>query len=135
MRRIIKTKRVLSYPDRLWTTDVALTTLLVFLLIYIFFIYPLGWVGSFRPGTTVFFSLILITGAITASVNRILRMLVFSWALLSFILLWTRHLFPYQTLTFVTNCLGLFFLVLLASLIWAKHSAKDLRVPIGSWEP
>ena len=117
MRRIIKTRRILSYPDRLWTTDIALTTLLVSLLVYIFFLYPLGWVGSFRPVTTAFFSFILITGAITASRNRILRTLVFSWGILSFILLWARYLFPYQTLIFVNNCLGLFFLLLLTSLI------------------
>jgi hypothetical protein len=110
-------RRILSYLDRLWTTDIALTTLLVSLLTYIFFLYPLGWIGSFRPLTTAFFSLILITGAITASRNRILRTLVFSWGLLSFILLWAKYLFPYQTLIFVTNSLGLFFLLLLTSLI------------------
>jgi hypothetical protein len=107
----------LSYPDRLWATDIALTTLLVSLLAYIFFLYPLGWIGSFRPLPTVFFSLILITGAITVSRNRIFRTLVFSWGLLTFILLWVRYLFPYQTLIFVAYCLALFFLVLLTSLI------------------
>jgi len=117
MRRIIKTRRILSYPERLWTTDIALTTLLVSLLAYIFFLYPLGWIGSFRPVTTAFFSIILITGAITASRNRIFRTLVFSWGLLSFILLWAKYLVPYQTLIFVSNCLGLFFLVLLTCLI------------------
>ena len=117
MRRIFRTRRILSYPDRLWTTDIALTMLLVSLLTYIFFLYPLGWVGSFRPLTTVFFSLILITGAITASRNRIFRALVFSWGLLAFILTWVRFLFPYQTLIFVANCLALFFLVLLTFLI------------------
>jgi hypothetical protein len=117
MRRIAKAKRILSYPDRLWATDIALTMLLIFLLAYIFFLYPLGWVGSFRPLTTVFFSLILITGAITASRNRIFRTLVLSWGLLAFILMWVRYLFPYQTVIFVANCLALFFLVLLTSLI------------------
>jgi hypothetical protein len=118
MRRIFKTRRILSYPDRLWTTDIALTTLLVSLLTYIFFLYPLGWIGSFRPLPTVFFSLILITGAITVSRNRIFRTLVFSWGLLAFILTWARFLFPHQqTLIFVANCLALFFLVLLTSLI------------------
>jgi hypothetical protein len=107
----------LLYLDRLWTTDIALTTLLVSLLTYIFFLYPLGWVGSFRPWTTAFFSLILITGAITASRNRIFRTLVFSWGLLAFILAWVRYLFPSQTLIFAANCLALFFLVLLTSLI------------------
>jgi len=117
MRRIFKTRRILSYPERLWATDIALTTLLVSLLTFIFFLYPLGWVGSFRPLTTAFFSLILITGAITASRNRIFRTLVFSWGILTFILQWVRFLFPYQTLIFVANCLALFFLVLLTSLI------------------
>ncbi len=117
MRRIFKTRRILSYPDRLWTTDIALTMLLIFLLAYIFFLYPLGWVGSLRPLTTVFFSLILITGAITVSRNRIFRTLVLSWGLLAFILMWVRYMFPYQTVIFVANCLALFFLVLLTSLI------------------
>ena len=110
-------KRILSYPERLWTTDIALTTLLVSLLIYIFFLYPLGLIGSFRPLPSVLFSLILITGAITVSRNRIFRTLVFSWGLLVFILLWVRYLFPHQTLIFVANCLALFFLLLLTSLI------------------
>jgi len=118
MRRIIKTRRILSYPERLWGTDIALTTLLVSLLAYIFFLYPLGWLGSFRPVPTVFFSLILITGAITVSRNRIFRTLVFSWGLLAFILVWLRILFPYlQTLIFVAYSLTIFFLVLLTSLI------------------
>jgi len=110
-------KRILTYPERLWTSDIALTTLLVSLLTYIFFLYPLGQIGSFRLLPTVFFSLILITGAITVSRNRIFRTVVFSWGLLTFILLWVRYLFPYQTLIFVGYCLALFFLVLLTSLI------------------
>jgi hypothetical protein len=86
-------------------------------LIYIFFLYPLGQVGSFRLLPTLFFSLILITGSMTVSRNRIFRMLVFSWGILTFIFVWVRHLFPHQTFIFVANCLGLFFLVLLTSLI------------------
>ena len=109
--------RILPYLDRLWATDIALTMLLIVLLAYIFFLYPLGWIGSFRPLPTVFFSLICITGAITASRSRILRILVFSWCLLIFIVLWARYLFPHETLVFVGNCLALFFLVLLISLI------------------
>ncbi len=115
---MIKPRRILSYPDRLWTTDIALTALLVALFAYIFFIYPLGWIGTFRPVPAAFFSFILITGAIKASRNRIFRMLVFSWGLLTFILTWARVLFPHQqNLIFVTNCLGLFFLLLLTFLI------------------
>jgi hypothetical protein len=111
-------RRILSYPERLWTTDIALTTLLISLLTFIFFLYPLGQLGSFRPLPTIFFSLILITGAITVSRNRIFRTLVFSWGLLAFILTWARFLFPHQqTLIFAANCLALFFLVLLTSLI------------------
>jgi Ion channel len=113
----MKTRRILDYPERLWKTDVALTTLLISLLGYIFFAYPLGWIGSFRPVATAFFSLILITGAITASRNRIFRTLVFSWGLLTFILLWARHLFPHQTLISAWGCLAMFYLLLLASLI------------------
>jgi len=118
MRRIIKTRHILSYPERLWTTDIALTTLLISLLAYIFFAYPLGWVGSFRPVTAAFFSLILVTGAITASRNRIFRTLVFAWGILAIILTWARFLLPHeQTLIFVANGLSLFFLLLLTALI------------------
>jgi hypothetical protein len=113
-------KRILAYLERLWTTDIALTTLLISLLIYFFFLYPLGLLGSFRPLPTAFFSLILITGAITAFRNRIFRTLVFSWGLLTFILMWARYWFPHQTLIFVAHCLGLFFLVLLTSLILSQ---------------
>ena len=110
-------KRILLYPNRLWTTDIVLTTLLVSLLIYIFFLYPLGLVGSFKPLPTVFFSLVLISGAITASRNRIFRILVFSWGLLTFIVIWVRYLIPTPTLIFVTTCLSLFFLLLLTFLL------------------
>jgi len=107
----------LAYLERLWTTDIALTSLLLSLLIYICFLYPLGLIGSFRPLPAVLLSLILITGAIAASRNRIFRVLVFSCCLLAFILVWVRYLFPHQTLTFVTNSCALFFLALLTSLI------------------
>jgi len=110
-------RRILAYLERLWATDIALTSLLVSLLLYIFFMYPLGLIGSFRPLPAAFFSLILITGAITASRNRMFRMLVFSWCFVAFTLVWVRHLFPHQILTFVTNSLGLFFLVLLTLII------------------
>jgi hypothetical protein len=113
----MKRRRILPYLERLWVTDIALTTLLVFLLAYIFFLYPLGEVGSLRFLTSLFFSVILITGAITASRNRIFRMLVFSWGLLTFIFVWVRYLFPHGTLIFIANCLALFFLVLLTALI------------------
>ncbi len=117
MRNTIRPKRILGYPDRLWKTDFALTTLLICLLAYIFFIYPLGGIGTFRPGAMIFFSFILISGAITASRNRIFRTLVFAWGLLTLTLLWAKHLFPHQNLGFITNCLGLFYLLLLACLI------------------
>jgi len=117
----MKRRRILlSYLDRLWATDIALTALLVFLLIYIFLLYPLGQVGTFKALTTVFFSLILITGAITASRNRIFRTLVFSWGLLAILLAWVRHLFPHETLMFIANCLAVFFLVLLTFLILSQ---------------
>ena len=38
----MKRRRILPYLERLWATDIALTSILVFLLIYIFFLYPLG---------------------------------------------------------------------------------------------
>jgi hypothetical protein len=116
----MKRKRILPYLERLWATDIALNALLIFLLAYIFFLYPLGQVGSFRPLTSVFFSLILMTGAIAASRNRIFRTLVFSWGLLTFIFVWVRYLFPHQTLIFVAYCLAIFFLLLLTSLILSQ---------------
>jgi hypothetical protein len=116
----MRKRRIISDIDRLWKTDVTLTSLLVFLLIYIFFLYPLGQVGSFRPLSSVFFSLILITGAITVSRNRIFRTLVISWGLLTFTFLWVRHLFPHQAFIFIADCLGVFFLLLLTSLILAQ---------------
>ena len=105
------------YLKQLWATDIPLTSLLVFLVTYIFFLYPLGVVGSFRPLPTLFFSLILITGAITVSRHRIFRGLVFSWGLLAFILVWVRYMFPHPTLIFVAYGLALFFLVLLTALV------------------
>ncbi len=120
MRRIIKPRRILSYPDRLWTTDIALTTLLISLLTYIFFIYPLGWIGTFRPGAAIFFSFILISGTLTVSKNRVFRTLVFVWGSLTLILFWAKHLFPPHAFIFLTNGLGLFYLFLLSSLILGK---------------
>lgn len=38
-------RRILLYLDRLWATDVELTTLLASLLIYIFFLNPLMGLG------------------------------------------------------------------------------------------
>jgi hypothetical protein len=116
----MKRRRILPYLGRLWATDVGLTTLLASLLIYIFFLYPLAGPGWVRLLTNVFLSLILIAGAITVSRNRIFRTLVFSWGLLTFVFLWTRYLFPYQALVFVTNCLSLVFLVLLTCLILSQ---------------
>ena len=113
-------KRILAYLERLWTTDIALTALLISLLIFIFVIYPLGLIGSFSLLPTVFFSLILITGTITVSRNPIFRTLVFSWGILSLIMQWVRYLFPHQAFILVANCLGLFFLLLLTSLILSQ---------------
>jgi len=113
----MRMKTLRSYLAQLWTADIALTTLLVALVCYVFFLYPLGLIGSFRLLPTVFFSLILISGAITVSRSRFFRTLVLSWGILTFLLLWTRYLFPHQTLIFIANALGLFFLVLLTSLI------------------
>ena len=110
-------RRILPYLGRLWTTDAGLTTLLASLLIYIFLLYPLGGLPLVKFFSNVFFSLILIAGAVTVSRNRIFRMLVFSWGFLSFIFLWTRYLFPHQVFVFVSTCLALGFLVLLICLI------------------
>ena len=116
----MRRRRILPYLERLWATDVGLTTLLASLLIYIFFLYPLAGPGWVRLLTNVFLSLILIAGAITVSRNRIFRALVFSWGLLTFIFLWTRYLFPGQALVFLTNCLTLVFQALLTLLILSQ---------------
>jgi hypothetical protein len=116
-----KRRMLLSYLERLWVTDIALTALLVFLLIHTFILYPLrGQVTSAKLLTFIFFSLILISGAIAASRSRILRTLVFSWGLLTFIFLWIKYLFPLQAVILVTTCLALFYLVLLTFLILAQ---------------
>ena len=113
----MRKRPILNGIDRLWQTDVTLTSLLVFLLLYIFFLYPLGQVGLFRPLPSALFSLILISGAITVSRNRVFKTLVLSWALLAFVFLWVKHLFPHQIFVIVADCLAIFFLVLLVSLI------------------
>lgn len=110
-------RQILPYLKRLWATDVALTTLLIFLLIYIFLLFTVRQIGFVRVLANLFFSLILITGAIAATKNPIFRKLVLSWGILVFVFLWVRHLFPHQTLIFVTACLSLVFLVLLSLLI------------------
>ena len=107
----------MPYLDQLWASDIALTTLLIFLLIYIFFLYPLLPEGSVKPLAFVFFSLILISGAITALRNRLFRTLVFAWGLLSFAFLWVRYLFPQQTIVLLGTWLALFYLFLLTFLI------------------
>ncbi len=109
--------RFLSRLERMWTTDFALTSLLVLLLTYIFVLYPLGQFGSFRPVTTFLFSLILISGAMTVSGNRVFRTLVFSGAILTFAFLWVRYLYPHRTFALAASGLALFFLALLTFLI------------------
>jgi hypothetical protein len=113
----MRKRPILNGIERLWQKDVTLTSLLVFLLMYIFFLYPLGQVGSFLPLTSGLFSLILISGAITVSRHRVFKTLVFSWGVLAIVFLWVKHLFPYQIFVFVADGLGLFFLILLVFLI------------------
>jgi hypothetical protein len=113
----MRIRHILSYMGRPWTTDVGLSTLLVSLLIYIFFLTPLGGPSWVRFLTNVCFSLVLVTGAITVSRSRILRILVFSWGFLTFTFLWIRYLFPHQNLVFINTCLALIFLGLLTFLI------------------
>ena len=110
-------RTVLSSLKRLWATDIALTALMVFLLIYIFLVYPLGHFGSGRFVANLFFLLILVTGAITATRNRVFRTLVFSWSILALVLLAVSHWLPQDALLFLKNSLSLFFLVLLTLLI------------------
>jgi len=95
--------------------DIALTCLLVFLLMYIFFLYPLGQVGSFRPLTSAFFSLILISGGCGVGTPRFQNtgfLMGFSHLRLSV----DQALFPHQTFVFAADGLALFFLVLLTFL-------------------
>jgi hypothetical protein len=110
-------KHLLPYLERLWATDVALTALLVSLATYVFILHPLAPAGSVRLMAAVFFSLILIAGAMTASRNRIFRRVVFSWSVLTFIVLWAAYLFPSAVLVLVELCLALAFLLLLIVLI------------------
>jgi len=116
----MRKRKILDDMDRLWQKDVTLTSLLVFLLVYIFLLYPLGQVGSFMPLTSGFFSLILISGTITVSRHRVFKTLVLSWGVLTFIFLWVKHLLPHQAFVFVADCLALFFLMLLAFLILSQ---------------
>lgn len=113
-------RRIFPYLDRLWATDIALTTLLVSLLIYVFVLHPLAQGGFLKFLALASVSLILISGAFTASRNRIFRMIVFSWGLLAFISLWVRFFFPNAVPVFVDFCLALVFLVLLNLLILAQ---------------
>jgi len=110
-------RTILFSLRRLWVTDIALTTLLVFLLVYIFFIYPLGQIASVRLITNLFFLVILVTGAIAATGNRVFRTLVFSWSFLALVLLGVNHLFPHEAFLLARNSLSLFFLVLLTLFI------------------
>ena len=113
-------RRLATHMHRLWVTDLALTALLVFLLVHVFLLYPLAQTGSMKIATKIFFLLILITGAMAASRNRLFRMLVFSGSLAGFVFIWMRDLFPYETFLYLNNCLALFFLGLLTFLILAQ---------------
>ncbi len=112
-----KVEHVLPYLRRMWATDVALSMLLIFLLIFIFLLFPLGKVASVKFLTNLVFSFILITGAVAAAKSRILKRLVLVWGILAFLFIWVRHVFPHQIVTIGTICLSLAFLVLLVFLI------------------
>jgi hypothetical protein len=113
----MKRRRLLPYLGQLWATDVGLTILLASLLIYIFVLHPLIHVGFVKLLGNILFSLILVSGTITVSKNRIFRSVVLGWALLSFIFLWVKYLFPSWPLTTLNALLVLIFLVLLTILI------------------
>lgn len=110
-------RRPLPYRERLWATDVALTALLMLLVTYVFILHPLVPAGSLRFLAGVLFSLVLISGAITVSRNRVFRAFVFVWAILTFLVLWAAYLFPHAALIVAELCLTLAFLVLLLILI------------------
>jgi len=119
----------------LWTTDIALTTLLVFLLIYIFFLYPLGPDWCFQAFDHCVLVLILITGTITASRNRIFKDGWFSHGgLLTFV-------FPVDEVFVSARGSHLRFQLSVSLLPVAPHLsyfepgffAKGRRLPIASW--
>ncbi len=110
-------RTIFSSLKRLWATDIALSALLVFLLIFIFFLYPLGQIGSLKVVANLFLVLILITGAIAATRSRLFRTLVFSWSFLALVLLAVSHWFPQEALLLVKKSLSLFLLGLLTLLI------------------
>lgn len=110
-------KRLFPFLQRMWATDAALTMLLVFLLIFIFLLFPMEKIRFVKFLTNLVFSFILITGAVAAAKSRILKRLVLIWGIIAFAFIWIKHLFPHQALVFVTTCLSLTFLVLLAFLI------------------
>lgn len=122
-------KRFLPYLKQMWATDVALTMLLVFLLIFIFVLFPMGQTKYTRFLSNLVFSFILITGTIAAAKNRILKRLVLLWGILAFIFIWVRHLFPHQTLVFGTTSLTLSFLLLLAFLILGQAFREGPTTP------
>lgn len=116
--------------ELLWASDVALTTLLILVVFYVFFLYPLLAEGSVkRLLTFVFFSLILISGAITASKNRLFRTLVFAWGLLAFTFQCVKYLFPQQTIILLTTWLALFYLLLLTFLILGQAFREGDTTP------
>ncbi len=106
-----------QWVSRAWTSDAGLVALLVSLLFYIFVVHPLIHVGFVRLLANILFSLILVSGAITVTKNRIFRSVVLGWALLSFIFLWVKFLFPSSPLDRINSFLALIFLVLLTILI------------------
>ena len=128
-------RRISSYLKGMWATDVALTTLLIFLVIYIFFLFPMEQIGSVRLLRNLFFSLILATGAIAASKNRAFRALVVSWGILAFVFLLVRHFSHTRALIFVTTGLSLIFLVLLSFLILGQTFHEGPTTLIVSQAP
>jgi hypothetical protein len=113
-------RRLGTRMHRLWVTDLALTVLLIFLLLHVFLLYPLAQFGSVKIATKIFFLLILVTGAMAASGNRLFRSLVFSGSFIGFVFIWMKDLFPHEIFLYLNNGLGLFFLVLLTLLILAQ---------------
>lgn len=105
------------YRQRSWAADAALTVLLILLATYVFILHPLVPVGSLRFFASVLFSLVLVSGAMTISRNRVFRGFVFVWAVLTLLVLWAAYLVPHPALIVVELCLTLAFLVLLLILI------------------
>jgi len=116
--------RRLGLLERLWTTDIALTSLLVSPALYLFFIRLDGW--FFQAAARCLFSLILITAQCAPEPH--FQDVVFSWCFLASAG-WVRYLF--HTDSHFVATLWLFSMVLLTS--YLHQVSGRPTTSIGSW--